>query len=431
MADKSTALSSPTDRTVLYLSYDGMTDQLGASQVLPYLTGLSRRGHRIVLVSFEKPDCFKAGALLVREICAKSGIEWHPQRYHRQPPVISTIRDVARMGTVARRLHAQHQFDVAHCRSYVAALVGLSLKRRLGVRFLFDMRGFWADEKREGGSWPESNPLFRMVYRYFKRRENDFFKNADHVVSLTRNARDEIDGWPGLSLDRKQISVIPCCVDFAHFAPPTPEYRRSARATLGIPPERPVLAYLGSLGGLYMLPEMLRLFVAYRRRRPGALFLFITRDRPRLILEEAAKHGIGADEIAVHSASRDEVPRFIAAADVGVSFIRPSFSKKASSPTKLGEMLALGIPVITNAGVGDVAEVMVDTGGGVTVSNFDDATLSAAVDALLEQRISSDAIRSGARRWFDLNDGIEEYDRIYRSLPKNACRPNSAAAHAI
>ena len=29
---------------VLYISYDGMTDALGQSQVLPYLCGLAQRG---------------------------------------------------------------------------------------------------------------------------------------------------------------------------------------------------------------------------------------------------------------------------------------------------------------------------------------------------------------------------------------------------
>ena len=255
-----------TERTILYLSYDGMTDPLGASQVLPYLTGLSRRGHRIVLVSFEKPDCSAAAIASVRETCAEAGIEWHPQRYHGQPPVLSTIRDVLAMRTVATRLHARTPFDIVHCRSYLTALVGVAMKRKFGTRFLFDMRGFWADEKYESGAWPARNPLFRAVYRYFKRRESDFFRSADHIVSLTNSARDEIETWPDASVAFDRISVIPCCVDFDHFAAFSPERRKLARAALGIDFDRPVLGYLGSLGGSYMLPEMLCLFKIYRGR---------------------------------------------------------------------------------------------------------------------------------------------------------------------
>jgi hypothetical protein len=44
--------------TILYISYDGMTDPLGESQVIPYLEGLSKLGHRIYILSFEKKNRF-------------------------------------------------------------------------------------------------------------------------------------------------------------------------------------------------------------------------------------------------------------------------------------------------------------------------------------------------------------------------------------
>ena len=44
------------DKHILYLSYDGMTDPLGQSQVLPYIIGLTKAGYSFHLVSFEKPD---------------------------------------------------------------------------------------------------------------------------------------------------------------------------------------------------------------------------------------------------------------------------------------------------------------------------------------------------------------------------------------
>ena len=74
---------------------------------------------------------------------------------------------------------------MVHCRSYIPARVGLALKRRFGVRFLFDMRGFWPDEKVEGNNWNLANPLYAAVYRYFKRLESRLLRGADHIVSLT------------------------------------------------------------------------------------------------------------------------------------------------------------------------------------------------------------------------------------------------------
>ncbi|MDQ3145319.1 MAG: glycosyltransferase, partial [Pseudomonadota bacterium] len=205
-------------RRVLYLSYDGMTDPLGGSQVLPYLAGLAALGHSIDLISCEKPGIADRQWDEVRARCASGGIAWHPIAYHKRPPVVSTVWDMAAMKRKAWVLAAAGQFDVVHCRSYIAAIVGLAMKARFGTRFLFDMRGFWADEKVEGGSWPQSNPLFRAVYRHFKRRETDFLQGADVTVSLTRTARDELLTRPAAGRPPQRIEVIPCCVDFDHFA---------------------------------------------------------------------------------------------------------------------------------------------------------------------------------------------------------------------
>ena len=45
-------------RRVLFISYNGMLDPLGQSQVIPYLRELAKRGVRFTLLSFERPDAF-------------------------------------------------------------------------------------------------------------------------------------------------------------------------------------------------------------------------------------------------------------------------------------------------------------------------------------------------------------------------------------
>ena len=47
------------NKHALYLSYDGMTDPLGQSQVLPYIIGLQQKGIAFTLISFEKIERFK------------------------------------------------------------------------------------------------------------------------------------------------------------------------------------------------------------------------------------------------------------------------------------------------------------------------------------------------------------------------------------
>ena len=407
----------------LYLSYDGMCDPLGASQVLPYLFGLAKRGYRIALISFEKPERSEAERAAVGRACAAAGVDWHPLTYHRQPPLLSTIYDVAEMRRLALRLHHRERFDVVHCRSYVPALVGLKLKRRTGVPFIFDMRGFWADERREGGSWNLANPFFRAVYRFFKKREREFWDESAEVVSLTCAARDEI---ASTDPSAARIDVIPCCVDFDLFQAAGPGRRKAARELLGIAPSERVLGYIGSLGGNYMLGEMLDFYRAYRERFGPTKFLFVTHTPEALIRSAAESKGLPQSEVILRAATRQEVPRLMAAANEGIAFKQPSFSAKGCSPTKLGEMLALEIPVITNSGVGDVDRIIGEGGAGIVVERFDERAYSQALDELDRFTADIGRWRTVARKWFDLQSGIDRYDEIYRRIARSSWQPIEA-----
>ena len=402
----------------LYISYDGMTDPLGRSQVLPYLQGLAARGHDITLLSCEKPDRIAADGAGVRAICDAAGIDWQPVAWHKSPPILSGIIDVAALKHNAARLHDAKRFDLVHCRSYMAAIAGDWLKRKRRVPFLFDMRGFWADERVERDIWPARNPLFRAAYAYFKRLEKRLFGDADAIVSLTHSARREIEDWPPDRRPTAPVTVIPCCVDLTLF---NGRKRRAAiRKKLGIAPKASVLLYVGSVGGAYLMDEMFALFCVYRELRPGARFLFVS-GHPREEIEKAGRRqGLDPAELAVVAAAREEVPALIAAADLGVSFILATYSAKASCPTKFGEMLALGVPVIANAGVGDIAAIIDETGAGAVVERYDRETLSAAILESEAAAKDPQSIRAAAVRYFALETGVERYDAIYRQIGRKA-----------
>ena len=401
---------------VLYITYDGLTDPLGRSQVLPYLTGLTKLGHAITILSSEKPERMDRDGAQIRKLCADAGINWNPLNYHKQPPILSSALDAAALERAAIRLHRARQFDIVHCRSYIPARTGLALKRRFGVRFLFDMRGFWPDEKVEGNNWNLANPLYATVYRYFKQLESRLLRGADHIVSLTAAGKTQLLTRPELTGADERITVIPCCVDFDHFPITTRASRQAARERLGFAADEPVLLYLGSLGSWYMLDEMLDFFVVYAARNRGARLLFITPDDPHAIRDAAAARAIDPGRVTIVAASRDEVPKLMTAADLGIFFIKPVFSKTASSPTKMGEMLAVGLPIVANSGVGDVERMVDDIGCGVAIHDFTTESYRDALERIEALPSSPGERRKRALPWFDVKLGVDRYDRIYRAL---------------
>ena len=66
-------------------------------------------------------------------------------------------------------------------------MIGLYVKNKTGAKFIFDMRGFWPDERVDGGVWARDS----LPYKYFKGVERKLFLGADHVVSLTHSGAVE------------------------------------------------------------------------------------------------------------------------------------------------------------------------------------------------------------------------------------------------
>lgn len=407
-------VEAPGGAALLYISYDGMTDPLGQSQVLPYLTGLADRGHRITLLSLEKPALFTRHRRAVEEICRTAGIAWHPLPYRDRPPILSAWANVRRLGRAAQALHRRKPFAFTHCRSDLAGMVGLAMKRRHRLPFLYDMRAFWPDERAEGGAWDLRNPVYRLLFRYFKRRQRELVANADEIVTLSEAGRDAIPEMTGVT-PLGPVTVIPCCADFSHFRLPDPAVRTARRAELGIAQDELLLIHLGSLGCNAMVEEMVDFLAVARAHRPGTKLLFVAPEPKEAILPLATRRGLSA-AVLHRSATRDEVPQWLAAADAGIFFVRPVPSKRGASPTKMGELLASGLPIFGNRGVGDVAAIVTATGAGVLVDGFAPASYERAMAELGTLEMEATTIRERARGQFDLGTGIERYDAIYRRL---------------
>lgn len=402
-------------KKVLYITYDGLTDPLGQSQILPYLKGLSQYGYRFTILSFEKKDRFQKEKTIIEQLTNESGIEWVPLSFTSQPPLLSKFYDAVKMKNKAAELQRKKNFDMVHCRSYVAADAGLYLKKKFRVKFFFDMRGFWADEKKDG-TWNINNPVFNRIYKYYKRKEAEYLQHADYIISLTEAGKKEMSTWPSFQKD-VPVSVIPCCADMEHFSLTDEVQKKKSREALQIKNGELVVSYLGSVGTWYMLDEMLLFFKAVKRKYPEAKFLFITHTPRQVIDQRITEFTMDAKDFIITQASRKQVPDLMKASDINISFIKPVYSKISSSPTKLGEVLSMGIPVIVNSGVGDVEQTVENADAGYVLHHFKEEDLEKAVDAIpqLLQK-SPAAIREAAEPIYSLEKGIQLYLSCYRQV---------------
>lgn len=393
-----------TKQRVLYLTYDGLTDPLGQSQILPYLCGLAKK-YSITIISFEKRLRYAQSKSDINQLCETYGLQWCPLVYHKNPPVLSTLYDLWKLRRLARKLQSNNAFTIVHCRSYLTALVGLWMKEKFNTRFIFDMRGFWADERVEGGLWNLQNPLYSRVYRFFKRKERTFLQQTDYAVVLTEAAGKIVSSWNA----KAPVKIIPCCVDMELFNPSKVEAQslQNLREQLGVHLNDFVIGYIGSLGTWYLYPQMVEFFNLLKKVQPAAKMLFLTPD---------INHVEKRDDFIVRTATRQQVPEYLSICQASLCFIKPAFSKQGSSATKMAEVMAMGIPLVINSGWGDASEIVQRHQSGVVVSSWSEQELSGAINSLLTNNFSADRNRQIALDYFSLDSGIKKYFEIYDTL---------------
>jgi glycosyltransferase involved in cell wall biosynthesis len=405
-------------RRVLFISYNGMLEPLGQTQVLPYLRALAKRGVRFTLLSYERPGAFEPEGVeqceqLRREL-QEHGIEWHWLRYHERPSVPASVYDVFAGIRKAGGLVRRNKIEMVHARSHIPATIALALKKRFGTRMIFDLRGLMAEEYVDAEHWRKDS----LPYRLTKSTERQILAATDGIVTLTERIWPIIREWEGLRGRSPHHEVIPCCADLDRFRFDREE-RERRRQELGLT-DQFTLVYSGSLAGWNLTDKMADFFASFVRRNSKAHLLWLTTGNHEQVRELMKARGVGTDFFSVRAVAATEVPSYLAAADAGLAFNKPCVSRIASSPTKNGEYLACGLPLIINTGIGDCDSLVNDWRAGVLVSDFteDQYELAAdSVEAMAAAPGAREKLRSVAEQLFDLESvAAERYASLYERV---------------
>jgi len=399
----------------LYLCYFGLREPLVQTQVLPYLRELGRGGAAVHLLTFEPggiSDWDESKKEEWRARLEAQGIRWRALAYHKRPTLPATLYDIAAGALTAVRLRRRERIDVIHARGYVPAAMGAMAKFWSGGKLLFDIRGFLAEEYVESGLWPEGGLLYRLT----KAAERKLFGAADGFVVLTEKARRILFAN---DTSERPVEVIPCCVDAARFSAFDAESKDHLRRELKLE-GRLVIAYIGALDGWYLTDEMLELLAVAHRRNPATFSMILTQGSSETIVRRFGSLGVGESDYLVRKVSPEEAPRYLKAADFAVSLVKPCYSKQSSSPTKIAEYLASGMPVISKSGVGDLDELILRDKVGVVFDGFTVALYQRALEEM-ERLLLDDGIaercRDSAHNRFDLaRVGGVRYRRLYQKM---------------
>lgn len=365
-----------------YLTIDSMSEGVGLSQVVPYVARLASRGVDVTLHSFEKEE--PAGT--VKRALSAAGVHWRPHAF----------RGAGAAGGLARVAHGAAlvaHAPLVHARSDLPAASAMLARRSA---WLWDVRGFWREDRMALGLLGQGS----VPERVLRGVETRAAAASTAVVTLSGTARDVLVQRYGDAMAGK-VRVITTCVDLDRFA------------AAPLPAAEPVrLLLAGSLSGLYDIDTMLRLFEMLRARRPTELTVLTPAVTP---WDERFR----AHSAEVGHATAEEMPDRVREHHVGLSIRRfdVGVTSYSAMPTKLGEFLATGRPVVVNSGLGDLDELVSRHDCGVVLRDASDGELERAVaeiDRLLEDPKTPLRCRTLAEEHFDVERGVDQLLDAYR-----------------
>lgn len=387
----------------LYVTRNGLLEPLGQSQVLAYLRGLSRE-YAITLITYEKDEDRANGPRMAaaHAECAALGIAWMPQRFRPRPRIVAPALSMMRMAWLCRREVRRRGIELIHARSYIPAAAALLVGWLTRTPFIFDMRALWPEELITAGRLRRGSLLHKTIVA----AERVCLRRAAGVVSLTHAAVNHLKNEYPDALAGQRVAVIPTCADLDRFTP------------AAYPPASRVIGCLGTLtSGWFRLEWLYSFLSAAAACDPDVRFELTTRDEPGPIRAGIARDV--RDRVSIAPATADTVQHVLHGQIASVMFFTDGLSKLGSSPTRMGEVLGCGLPVVANEGVGDVARIVRDHRVGVLAKSATQGDMRAAweeLQALLADPGLAVRCRKAAEEIFSLKKGTEAYRALYADI---------------
>jgi len=220
-----------------------------------------------------------------------------------------------------------------------------------------------------------------LLYRVLLPRADHVFVQSETMARLVAQR--------GVPLER--ISAVPMGVDMEAVARP------GMRCWSGWD-GRPVVAYLGTLDRARCLERVLDALLLVRREMPGACLLLIgsapKQEDVALLLAAARERGLDDAVQVTGWLPAAQAWQYLLGAQAAVSYVPRGVLYDASSPTKLLEYLALGMPCVGND-IPDQAAVLAASGAGWLAASTPQAMAEALLAILRDPQAARERAAAG------------------------------------
>lgn len=272
--------------------------------------------------------------------------------------------------------------------NYEAAFPAMVAAKRLGIPFVYEVRGLWeytAASKKPGWEQTERFALDRQL-------EALVASHANHVFTLTTALADEL---VQRGVERDRISLAPNGIEPEAFSPID---RDSAAAVeLGIADDAFVVGYVGSIVAYEGLDDLLGALRLLAPRHRHLRVIIVGDGDTRIPLQQKSReYGVADRVIFTGKVPPDAVSRYFSLFDAIALPRKPYQVCRLVSPLKPLEAMAMNVPMIVSD-VEALAEMVEDGVSALVHKSGDPKSLATAIGALIIKPELGDKLAAGAR----------------------------------
>ena len=296
------------------------------------------------------------------------------------------------------RLRALDPAAVIAASNHMTALPALIAARRLGLPFVYEVRGFWEVSRAARDSRFAASAAFAAQ----RRLEALTARNADAVLTLNAAMRDELIARGAAAA---RLLIAPNCCDADRLRPIPRDDALAAR--LGVPKGMPVIGYVGAFADYEGLDDLAA--ACARLKAGGATFrlLLVGGEGPHHAAQGpltarlraiAAEAGFADWLIMPGRAPQAQIAAHYSVIDIAPFPRRPCAVCELVPPLKPLEAMAMARPLVVSD-VRPLAELAADSGGAIMVEKGSVTALAAGLARLMADADLRARLGQAGRAW--------------------------------
>lgn len=332
---------------ILFLSYWSIEDGLAKSTVLPHVE---------ILCNMDEVEQVHVMSIEREKADPEPNFE-HP-KFHFSPlvskyksnKVLNKLYDFFIFPRIVDKAAKKHGYDLIIARGAMTPALAFKAIRNNGIKLIAESFEPHSDYMTDAGVWSEGG-LFSRVQNSIEKKVK---KRADNIYTVSNNYKRELIRQ---GIDENRVTSLPCAVKAENFHFDEIQ-RKRIREELGFQEDDLVGINVGKFGGIYFHRTAFRIFNQFLLDSEKNKLILLSPDDKDVLYTKLEQSKVDISRVKILKVPHHEVSNYLSASDFGFALIRTIKSQRFSSPIKIGEYWANGLPTFITPNIGDDSEII-------------------------------------------------------------------------